>query len=73
MSVYFVVQELVTDQEGVDAYLAAAGPTMADQRGRAIVFDPAVTPPEGEWHGERLPVADRCAPSPPASRTAAGE
>jgi uncharacterized protein (DUF1330 family) len=54
MSVYFVVQEQITDQEGVDAYLAAAGPTMANKRGRVLVFDPAVTPVEGDWHGERL-------------------
>jgi len=58
MSVYFVVQEQVNDQAGVDEYLKLAGPTMEDKRGRAIVFDDPVTPVEGEWHGTRLVILE---------------
>ena len=58
MSVYFVVQEKVTDQEGLDAYSKAARPTMAGIRGRALVVDNAVTAVEGDWHGERLVILE---------------
>ena len=44
MSVYFVVQEKVTDQDGLDAYSKAAGPTLQGVRGRALAVDNAVTP-----------------------------
>jgi len=58
MSVYFVVQEKVTDQEGLDAYSKAAGPTLKGVRGRPLVVDNAVTPVEGEWHGERVVILE---------------
>jgi uncharacterized protein (DUF1330 family) len=58
MSVYFVVQEKVTDAEGLEAYGKAAGPTMKGMRGRAVVADNAVTTIEGDWHGERLVILE---------------
>jgi uncharacterized protein (DUF1330 family) len=58
MSVYFVVLEKVNDQEGLAAYSKAARPTMAGMRGRALVVDNAVTPIEGDWHGERLVILE---------------
>ena len=58
MSVFFVVQESVHDEEGLEAYSAAAGPTMAGVRGRPLVVDNAVTPVEGDWHGSRLVILE---------------
>ena len=58
MSVYFVVQEKVTDQEGMDAYGKAAGPTFAGVRGKPIIVDNDVQVIEGEWHGSRLVVLE---------------
>lgn len=57
MSVYFVVQEKVNDPDGLDAYGKAAGSTLKG-RGRALVVDDAVTPVEGDWHGQRLVVLE---------------
>lgn len=57
MSVYFVVQEKVNDPEGLGAYGEAASSTLKG-RGRALVVDDAVTPVEGDWHGERLVVLE---------------
>lgn len=58
MSVYFVVQEEVQDQEGLDAYGKAAAPTMANVRGRALAVDNDVQAVEGEWHGTRLVILE---------------
>lgn len=52
MSVYFVVQEQVNDQDGMDAYGKAAGLTFANVRGKVIAADNEVQ--VGEWHGARL-------------------
>ncbi len=54
MSVYFVVQEQVNDQDGMDDYGKAAGPTFANVRGKVIAADNEVQVVEGEWHGARL-------------------
>jgi len=57
MSVYFVVQEEVHDQEGLNEYMAAAkNSTLGD--GRALVVDNNVVPIEGEWHGSRLVILE---------------
>ena len=58
MSVYFVVQEKVTDEEGLAAYGKAAGPTLRGVRGKAVAVDNAVTPVEGEWHGSRVVILE---------------
>ncbi len=58
MSVFFVVQESVHDEDGLAAYSQAAGPTMAGVRGRALVVDNDVTPIEGDWHGTRLVILE---------------
>ena len=58
MSVYFVVQEQVTDEDGMNAYMAASGPSFANVRGRPIAVDFDVTPIEGDWHGERLVILE---------------
>jgi len=58
MAVYFVVQEQVTDPDGMKAYGKAARPSMANIRGRAIIADDAVVPVEGEWHGSRLVILE---------------
>ena len=47
MSVYFVVQEKVTDPDGLAAYGKAAGPSMRGIRGRAVAVDNDVTSIEG--------------------------
>ena len=58
MSVYFVVQEKVTDPAGLEAYGKAAGPTMKGVRGRPVVVDNDVTAIEGDWHGSRLVILE---------------
>ncbi|HBQ04489.1 MAG: hypothetical protein MB55_05190 [marine actinobacterium MedAcidi-G3] len=57
MSVYFVVQEEVKDQAGLDAYMEAAK-TSTLGRGRALVVDNDVAPVEGNWHGSRLVILE---------------
>lgn len=56
MSVYFVVQQQILDRDGVDAYTSAA--TAAPFTGRLVVLSDAVTPVEGDWHGERLVILE---------------
>ena len=58
MSVYFVVQEEVHDQAQLDEYGAAAGPTMANVRGRALAVDNDVQAVEGQWHGTRTVILE---------------
>lgn len=58
MSVYFIVQEKVTDEEGMGAYNKAAGPTLANVRGKPLIVDNDVQNVEGEWHGARLVVLE---------------
>lgn len=58
MAVYFVVQEKVTDQDGMDAYGKAAGPTLAGMRVKPLIVDNDVQEIEGEWHGSRLVVLE---------------
>jgi uncharacterized protein (DUF1330 family) len=57
MSVYFVVQEEVNDQAGLDAYVEAAKSSSLG-RGRALVVDNDVAPMEGDWHGSRLVILE---------------
>ncbi|HJP41648.1 MAG TPA: DUF1330 domain-containing protein [Dehalococcoidia bacterium] len=56
MSVYFVVQEEITDAAGMEAYGKAAGPTLQGVRGEVLVVDDNVQAIEGDWHGSRLVV-----------------
>ena len=57
MSVYFVEQEEVHDQEGLNEYMEAAkSSTRGD--GRALVVDNNVPPIEGEWHGARVVILE---------------
>jgi uncharacterized protein (DUF1330 family) len=58
MSVYFLVQEKVTDEEGIAAYGKAAGPTLTGMRVKPLILDNAVQPVESEWHGARLVVLE---------------
>lgn len=58
MAVYFVVQEKVSDEEGLAAYNKAAGPTLAGMRVKPLVVDNDVQPLEGEWHGSRLVILE---------------
>ena len=58
MSVYFVVQEKVTDSDGLAAYGKAAGPSMRGIRGRAVAVDNDVTSIDGEWHGSRVVILE---------------
>ncbi|MDA0353709.1 MAG: DUF1330 domain-containing protein [Chloroflexi bacterium] len=57
MSVYFVVQEKVTDEEGMKAYGKASGSTLAG-KGKPLAVDNNVTPIEGEWHGARVVILE---------------
>ena len=57
MSVYFVVQEDVKDQDGLEEYMQAAKSSTLG-RGRALVVDNDVVPIEGEWHGSRLVILE---------------
>ena len=57
MSVYFVVQEQVNDQDGLERYMKAASASSLG-RGRAIIVDNNVTAVEGDWHGSRLVVLE---------------
>ena len=58
MSVYFVVQEKITDPEGMQAYGAAAMPTLQGARCKPLIVDPDVQGIEGEWHGSQLVVLE---------------
>jgi uncharacterized protein (DUF1330 family) len=49
MLIYFVVQESVHDQAGLDTYGKAAGPTMANVGSRALAVDNDVQAIEGEY------------------------
>lgn len=54
---YVIVTEAIKDPSGMDAYMRAAGPTIA--RSGASVL--AVTQPqvvEGEWHGDRTVILE---------------
>jgi len=57
MSVYFVVQEEVKDQEGLEEYMKAAKSSTLG-RGRALAVDNDVVAVEGEWHGSRLVILE---------------
>ena len=57
MSIYFVVQEEVKDQDGLQEYMEAAKSSTLG-RGRALVVDDNVLPIEGEWHGSRLVILE---------------
>ena len=57
MSVYFVVQEKVNDQAGLEAYMEAAKSSTLG-RGRAVAVDNDVVPVEGDWHGSRLVILE---------------
>ncbi|HAA66213.1 MAG TPA: DUF1330 domain-containing protein [Acidimicrobiaceae bacterium] len=57
MSVYFVVQEQVTDVEGLKAYEQAARASSLGS-GRALAVDNSVDVIEGEWHGSRLVILE---------------
>ncbi|MEC7828989.1 MAG: DUF1330 domain-containing protein [Actinomycetota bacterium] len=57
MSVYFVVQEEVKDQEGLEEYMTAAKSSKL-ARGRALAVDNDVVAIEGEWHGSRLVILE---------------
>ena len=55
MSVYFVVQEEVNDQDGLERYMKAASASSLG-RGRATIVDNNVTAVEVDCHGSRLVV-----------------
>ena len=57
MSVYFVVQEQVTDVEGLKAYEQAARASSLGS-GRALAGDNSVEVIEGDWHGSRLVILE---------------
>ena len=57
MSIYFVVQGEVKDQDGLQEYMEAAKSSTLG-RGRALVVDDNVLPIEGEWHGSRLVILE---------------
>ena len=58
MSVYFVVQEQVTDAEGMQAYSQAARPTLQGSGAKLLIADPDLDVIEGEWHGSQLVVLE---------------
>jgi uncharacterized protein (DUF1330 family) len=58
MSVYFIVQEEITDPAGMEAYGAAAGPTLASFDCKPLAVDDDVQTVEGEWHGTRTVVLE---------------
>lgn len=58
MSVYFIVQEKVLDQEGMAAYGKLAGPTLEGVNVKALAVDDDVQTIEGDWHGSRVVVLE---------------
>jgi uncharacterized protein (DUF1330 family) len=58
MSVYFVVQEKITDAEGMRVYGKAAMSTLQSARAKPLIVDPDVYVVEGEWHGAQLVVLE---------------
>ncbi len=68
MSVYFMVQETVFDQDGMPAYGKLAGPTLEGVNVKALAVENDAQTIEGEWHG----AASWCSSSIPKSRSALG-
>ncbi|MDG2114618.1 MAG: DUF1330 domain-containing protein [Actinomycetota bacterium] len=58
MTVYFVVQEEVHDQAGLEAYTEASAASASKMQGRVLVVDNDVTTIEGDWHGTRLVILE---------------
>jgi uncharacterized protein (DUF1330 family) len=46
---YVIITEVIHDPEGMKAYAAAAGPTLAGSGATVLVAGPAVEVVEGEW------------------------
>lgn len=55
---YVIVTEDVKDEAGMAAYMQAAGPTLAQYGGKALVFGGSAETVEGEWHGDRTVVLE---------------
>ncbi len=49
---YVVFTEAIHDQAALDAYAAAATPTVLAAGGTAVVVGPPSEVVEGEWHGD---------------------
>jgi uncharacterized protein (DUF1330 family) len=55
---YVIFTEIVRDQARYDGYVQKAVPTVIQHGGKAIVFDNATEPIEGNWHGTRTVVLE---------------
>jgi len=49
---YIVFTEQIHDREALDAYAAAAVPTVIAAGGTALIAGPAAETVEGHWHGD---------------------
>lgn len=58
MSVYFIAQVEIHDAEGYAAYMAAAGPTLADGSVKILALDEQPEVIEGEWFGPKTIVME---------------
>lgn len=58
MSVYFIVQGAVFDQDGLAEYGKLAGPSLKDVNVKALAVDNEVETIEGDWHGSRVVVLE---------------
>lgn len=55
---YIIFTERVTDQPALEAYAAAAVPSVLAAGGMAIIAGPANEVVEGEWHGDTTVVLE---------------
>ncbi len=55
---YIIVTQDVKDREGLEAYGAAAFPTMMAHKGKPLVVSDNVEAHEGGWHGQRTVVLE---------------
>ncbi len=49
---YVIFTEKITNQQALDAYAAAAVPTVIAAGGTAIIAGPPTQVAEGDWHGD---------------------
>ena len=55
---YVVFTEEIHDSEALDAYAAAAVPTVLAAGGTALIAGPAAETVEGQWHGDTTVVLE---------------
>lgn len=58
MSVYFVAQVQINDEDVYAQYVEAANPTFASGNARPLAVDEGFIPIEGDWHGGKTVILE---------------